>query len=38
MHMVPYEVGEFVTTLVDLVEAGEVPEARIDEAVARILR
>jgi beta-glucosidase len=38
MVMVPSKYKEFYTTLKDLVKAGEVPMARIDDAVRRILR
>jgi beta-glucosidase len=38
MVMVPSAYREFFTTLKSLVEAGEVPMARIDDAVLRILR
>jgi beta-glucosidase len=38
MVMVPKKYREFYTTLKSLVEAGEVPLARIDDAVTRILR
>jgi beta-glucosidase len=38
MVMVPRHYKEFFTTLKDLVERGEVPMARIDDAVTRILR
>jgi beta-glucosidase len=38
MVMVPSNYREFFTTLKSLVEAGEVPMARIDDAVLRILR
>jgi beta-glucosidase len=38
MFMVPRKYREFITTLKSLVEAGEVPMARIDDAVTRILR
>jgi beta-glucosidase len=38
MVMVPGKYREFYTTLKALVEAGEVPVARIDDAVRRILR
>jgi beta-glucosidase len=38
MFMVPDKHREFITTLTSLVEAGEVPMARIDDAVSRILR
>ena len=38
MFMVPQKYREFITTLTALVEAGEVPMARIDDAVTRILR
>lgn len=37
MSMVPYEVS-FCTCLKELVEEGEVPMSRIDDAVARVLR
>ena len=37
MSMVPYEVN-FCTYLKELVEEGEVPMSRIDDAVARVLR
>jgi beta-glucosidase len=38
MVMVPEKYQEFIKTLKSLVEAGEVPQARIDDAVRRILR
>ena len=38
MFMVPQKYREFITTLKALVEAGEVPVSRIDDAVTRILR
>ena len=38
MVMVPKKYREFITTLKSLVEAGEVPLSRIDDAVTRILR
>ncbi|HVR70944.1 MAG TPA: glycoside hydrolase family 3 protein [Vicinamibacteria bacterium] len=38
MVMVPQHYREFFATLKSLVEAGEVPRARIDDAVLRILR
>jgi len=38
MVMVPSNYREFFTTLKSLVEAGDVPMARIDDAVLRILR
>lgn len=38
MVMVPSKYREFHATLKDLVEKGEVPSARIDDAVLRILR
>src|SRR4029450_8500663 len=38
MVMVPKKYREFFTTLKDLVEKGEVPMARVDDAVTRILR
>lgn len=37
MNMVPIEYGRFITTLTQAVEAGDVPMARIDDAVRRIL-
>jgi beta-glucosidase len=38
MVMVPQKYREFIATLKDLVQSGEVPTARIDDAVRRILR
>ena len=38
MNMVPYDYVKFIETLKSAVENGDVPEARIDEAVRRILR
>ena len=38
MVMVPQKYQEFISTLKSLVEAGEVPQARVDDAVRRILR
>lgn len=38
MGMVPYRHQEFFSTLKSLVQAGEVPMSRIDDAVKRILR
>ena len=38
MMMAPVKFREFYTTLKDLAEKGEVPMARIDDAVTRILR
>jgi beta-glucosidase len=38
MVMVPERYREFFATLMSLVEAGEVPMARVDDAVRRILR
>jgi beta-glucosidase len=38
MVMVPQKYREFYTTLKDLVQKGEVPVSRIDDAVLRILR
>lgn len=38
MYMVPYEINDFVPNLIELVEEGEIPEARIDASVRRILR
>lgn len=37
MVMVPYEYQKFIKTLTQLVENGQVPPARIDDAVRRIL-
>ncbi|MFH8338196.1 glycoside hydrolase family 3 protein [Streptomyces sp. AM6-12] len=37
MMMVPYTYKDFSSTLIDEVKAGRVPEARIDDAVSRIL-
>lgn len=38
MVMVPYNYRRFISTLTDAVEAGDVPQERIDDAVRRILR
>ena len=38
MIMVPFEYEPFISTLKSLVESGEVPMARIDDAVTRILK
>jgi beta-glucosidase len=38
MVMVPQKYQEFISTLKSLVEAGELPQSRIDDAVRRILR
>ena len=38
MIMVPYQYGNFITLLTEQVEAGAVPQSRIDDAVRRILR
>lgn len=38
MYMNPEEPGAFVDMVVDLVESGDLDEARVDEAVGRILR
>ncbi|CAH8350778.1 unnamed protein product [Eruca vesicaria subsp. sativa] len=38
MVMVPFKYEEFIHDLIDLVESGEVPIARVDDAVERILR
>jgi beta-glucosidase len=38
MFMVPGKYRQFITTLKGLVQAGEVPMSRIDDAVTRILR
>ncbi len=37
MNMVPYEYKKFIATLTQAVEKGDVPQARIDDAVRRIL-
>jgi beta-glucosidase len=36
--MIPYRFEEFLENLVFLVETGEIPMSRIDDAVERILR
>ncbi len=38
MNMVPYDYNRFINTILDAVEKGDITEARIDEAVRRILR
>ncbi len=38
MIMVPYDYRRFISTLTEAVEKGDVPMARIDDAVRRILR
>jgi beta-glucosidase len=38
MNMVPYDYGRFIKTMLEAVEAGDIPMARIDDAVSRILR
>ena len=38
MVMVPFEFERFISTMVDLVSAGRVAQARVDDAVTRILR
>jgi beta-glucosidase len=38
MNMVPYDYDRFIGTLTQAVEAGDVPMARLDDAVRRILR
>jgi beta-glucosidase len=38
MNMVPYDGPRFINTLLEAVEAGDVSEERIDDAVRRILR
>ncbi|KAK8458044.1 hypothetical protein SEVIR_3G289050v4 [Setaria viridis] len=38
MIMIPYRFEEFLEHLVSLVETGEIPMSRIDDAVERILR
>ncbi len=37
MIMVPFDHERFITTLVELVDSGRIPENRIDDAVSRIL-
>ncbi len=37
MVMVPFDYRRFITTVVELVEAGRIPERRIDDATRRIL-
>lgn len=36
--MVPFEFQEFINHLTSLIDSGEIPLARIDDAVERILR
>ncbi len=38
MNMVPYDYNRFINTMLDAVEKGDITEARIDDAVRRILR
>jgi beta-glucosidase len=38
MNMAPYDYGRFIKTMVEAVEAGDIPMARVDDAVRRILR
>ena len=38
MVMVPFEFERFISTMVELVSAGRVAQARVDDAVTRILR
>jgi len=38
MNMVPYDHGRFIKTMLEAVEAGDIPIGRIDDAVRRILR
>lgn len=38
MNMVPYDYERFISAMLDAVEAGDIEMARIDEAVANILR
>ena len=38
MNMVPYDYIQFVETMKQAVEFGDIPESRVDEAVRRILR
>lgn len=37
MNMVPYDANRFINTMISAVEAGDIPMARIDEAVRQIL-
>jgi len=38
MNMVPYDYGRFLKTMLQAVESGDIPMARINDAVRRILR
>ncbi len=38
MNMVPYDFKYFISTMKQAIENGDIPEARIDDAVSRILR
>lgn len=38
MNMVPYDAVKFISTVQKAVAAGDIPQSRIDDAVARILR
>jgi beta-glucosidase len=38
MNMVPYDYGRFIKTMMEAVDAGDIPMTRIDDAVRRILR
>jgi beta-glucosidase len=38
MNMVPYDYIQFIETMKQAVEYGDIPESRVDEAVRRILR
>jgi beta-glucosidase len=38
MNMAPYDYGRFLKTMLQAVESGDIPMARIDDAVRRILR
>jgi len=38
MNMVPYDAGKFISTVKTAVAAGDIPQARVDDAVSRILR
>jgi beta-glucosidase len=38
MNMVPYDYSEFIETMKQAVNNGDIPESRVDEAVRRILR
>ena len=38
MSMIPYDYKEFTSDLIALVKEGKVAQARVDDAVSRILR